>query len=444
MSDSPLYLVYKENIANLIKQKYPRIAQLSETTKKMIIEQLFWVQENTQFTPQADEIYQNGGIWQKHLHREIFRALSRIECMLLLHNINDENINSLYAEFVADQPANDRLTRDSFKVLSQLVAMLDDTQIDAQIRASLIASVTLSPRAKSMANERLGEGNYPYDSVMFSGRTIRLCGEIYPAYLSENEMVKKALWACFPDDNRHWRHAFFLENSGCLDALRMQVEGCKWENKTALGKEISEWLNYWLINALGFNGHIGNLEGSSFMTESVFQRTSMLNQSIERLLNEPELNVFEEYSNACLNFLKVTVNNPTIALLIVRTLNMANLFNRGDAETLEKYIRENQLLTMAEQHAGVFHSGKVATYLPGFLQNIAENGRSAMLLAAVNWASNAIERSDAEIVSFRLMDKKAIQQLIESKFNPDLFQINDKGEIGFSYVAALGPSFGHG
>jgi len=53
--------IYQKNITTLIESKYPRVKALDPTIKKMIIDQLFWVQENTQFTPQADTVYETNG-----------------------------------------------------------------------------------------------------------------------------------------------------------------------------------------------------------------------------------------------------------------------------------------------------------------------------------------------------------------------------------------------
>lgn len=426
--------LYEKNIHALIESKYRRINHLSIAIRKMIVDQLSWVQESTQFTPQADVLYQEGGVWQKHLHREIFRALSRIENMLLLHEVNEKNFDALYAEFTVDQLKTDKLSKESFAKLSRQFLVLNPAQIEAQIRASLIAAVTLSPQAIKRANDKLGKDNYPYDSVMFSGKTIAVCGEIYPVYVSAEQEVQGILRACFPDDNRHWRHAFFLENFSCLDVLKEQVGICTPENRDQLKINISVWLNYWLINALGFNGHTGTLQGSSFMTESVFQRTMMLNQVIEMLFDRPGLDVFGKYSNLCLEYLNVTVDNAALAIFVVRALNMANLFNQTDAAALAAYVRNDELLLeIVKHHDDVFKSGKVATYLPGFLQNIfsAVDGdkKFETLLSAIDWTSTIIEHSEAKIVSFRLMERGAIETLLTFNFDTAVFRINDKGEV---------------
>jgi len=352
--------------------------------------------------------------------------------MLLLHHVNEDNFDDLYAEFTVDQPEEDKLSKDSFAKLSARFHNLTPSQIDTQIRASVIAAITLSPKAQELATTRLGESSFPYDSVMFSGKTVTDCGDMYPIYKSAEPKVQIMLRFCFPDDNRHWRHAFFLENSSCLKKIQRKTTECDIDSKESLKEEISTWLTYWLINALGFNGHIGTLQGSSFMTESVFQRAMMLNETIDKLSEDSTVDVFKEYCILCLNYLNVKVLNPEIAILVVRTLNMANIFNVDAAKDLKQYIATQRLLPLAQHHNEVFKSGKIATYLPGFLQNVwaiaSTDKKIEILLHAISWASKVIENSDAPITSFRLVDKAKIEQLIDSGFS-DEPKINKKGEI---------------
>lgn len=135
--------IYEQNIKRLIAEKYKRIDDLPNKLKEEIIDQLFWVQENTKSTPQVNILYK-GGDWHQHLHREIFRALDRIESMLLLHSVTEENKAELYQEFISKQAKNESLSQEDFTVLSQQFIKETDGQIETHIRDGIIASVVLS------------------------------------------------------------------------------------------------------------------------------------------------------------------------------------------------------------------------------------------------------------------------------------------------------------
>ncbi len=431
LKNSLLKKVYEENVRLLIENKYQRVNKLPESTQKVLVEQLWWVQENTQFTPQADALYSQNSKWLNHLHREIPRALCRIEMLLLLRSCDSQNLASLYEEFTADQ-GNDKLSIESFLALSKMCQLMSETLLDAQIRASAIASVTLSPKAQKRANFFIGESKWPYDSVQFSGCTITLAGSMYTIYETADATVKEFIKFCFPNDSRHWRHAFFLENGTCLEALKEQIQQCSSvEEQANLQKNIQIWLDYWMINALGFEGHIKSMTGSHFMTESVFQRLQLLNASILKTLDDPKnFRVFEDYAAECLNLLKVDVINKSLALFIVRIANMANIFNPSDANQIRSAIQEHQLMEVIDAHQQVF-TKCIATYVPEFLQNIAQEASSSKhlsLIKALAWVTKVLGESTTPITSFRTADQSVRQTLLAHDFECK-FKINEQGEL---------------
>ena len=121
---------YKPNIKKLISEKYKRIDTLEQDLKDLIVEQLSWVQENTQFTLQADVVYQDGGQWQKHLHREIFRALSRIEEQRVVKALVGEQDNR-FAQF--DLINNFRYTSSKQEVKVNQQITFSDDELDARL-----------------------------------------------------------------------------------------------------------------------------------------------------------------------------------------------------------------------------------------------------------------------------------------------------------------------
>jgi hypothetical protein len=279
--------VFTQNLTRLMSEKYPLLhqrVQNNEALFHLLIEQLWWAQENPRFTPQDDVLYDGTGSWTACIHREVFRALSRIENFLLLCDTMPD-----YATFTADQASGERLTEKSFQQLVEQFKGLSETEIKVQICASLISAVSLSPSAMQAANLALGSSGYPHDTVQFSGRTASICMEIYPAGRGLNEAERQLLQACFPDDSRHWRHAFFLENANCLEPLRIQCKNSV--DKQGFQKIVNTWLHFWLINAFGFEGHMGTHRGVKYMTENFFVRSQLLNDAIISMLDNPTQDV---------------------------------------------------------------------------------------------------------------------------------------------------------
>lgn len=430
------YQIYHQNMNRLIKEKYHRLSKLPQDQYESILSQLYWVQENKIFTPQADALYDSNNAWTAHLNREICRALCRIEMLLLLRDVNDLNSEALYEEFTQEQNAGDKLKRESFLDLAAQMRKLSPTQVNAQISASVIASITLSPQAIQRANQHLGEGKWPYDSVQFSGYTIRQAGNLYPIYNTAAEDERLILQHCFPDDSRHWRHAFFLENITCLDPLKEQLKNThSAESKKSAVTECQNWLTYWLINALGFEGHVKNMQGSHFMTESVFQRAMVLNNNIQLLVEKEDLqlDVLAEYSQDCLKKLAITIHNPRVAIFIMKLANMTNIFDKENVAEIYNCIKKENFLGACDLDYTVFYDlKKIATYVPGFLQNVyhqaPEGEKIACIVKALHWANTVIESSVHTTTSFRTVDKVQCKMLMDNNFEV-YHSINEKGEI---------------
>ncbi len=425
--------IYFKNIESLITEKYKRIKGLPEKQYLNILSQLYWVQENKRFTPQADALYDKKNNWATHLNREILRALCRIEMLLLLREVNEANCSELYEEFTAEQCIGDRLQIESFRELARQMQQLNTTQVNAQIYASVIASLTLSPKAIEQANQRLGN-NWPYDSVQFSGRTVRKAGDLYPIYSAATEDERLVIQHCFPDDQRHWRHAFFLENLICLDPIKEQLSKCdSLGYRQSVEIECNNWLTYWLINALGFEGHVKSMQGSHFMTESVFQRAILLNENIQLFLNKPELDILSEYSQACLKKLELNVHNQMLAIFITKLANMTNIFNKKSVTEIYTHIKDQNLLDFCKLDHRIFSDlKKIATYVPGFLQNIyrkaPEEKKIASIVMAMHWANTVIENAEYAITSFMNMNEELCGMLIDNNFAVNI-SLNQKGEV---------------
>ncbi|MBN1684617.1 MAG: hypothetical protein JW855_04195 [Gammaproteobacteria bacterium] len=432
--------IYQENMNSLIIEKYPYITELSETLSTIIISQLRWVQENPEFTPQADSLYEENGEWQLQIHREIFRALSSIENLLLLRrvgglsstgesiNIDEETKELLYRQFMQEQPETSRLSRESFESLVTWACDLSAEEVEAQIRARLIAAVALSPAAKKIL-KRLSIENYPEDGVPFSTFTMDVCPNIYPCFSSASESVQALMKTFFFP--AHWRHAFFLENSSCLSNLLHQIREGNISEET-----VRRWENYWTVNLLGFNGHIGSLTGSAFMTESVYQRSQFLNQAMSQYLENPETDILHTYCQSCLQYLGIEIGASNLAIYLVRLMLLTNLFNPNFAKKFKKYLEEELISQTIQTHYEVFASHKTATYLPAFFQNIVDvlsqmelqSDLRPTLIEAMDWLNHTINQSQNSNISFRRMGKKEVKKLIEKRFSCD-GEINEHGEV---------------
>lgn len=419
-------LAYLTNMETLISSHYPRISDLPEELLTLIINQLDWVQQNTQFTPQASVIYdaddKNVNI-SNHLNREILRALTRIEMLLLITQTDLNHADQLdqnYRIFTQDQPETEKISYYDFCMLIKEFRLIDQ-EIDAQIRATLIGAVTLSPTAKNLVAQSKYAKDCPYDSVQFSGFTMTLMPEMYPAFSSASKKVQQLIILAFPNDKQHWRHMFYLENNSAFQDF---------ERANMSPEAMSFWKHYWLINAFGFNGHI-KLGSAVFFDKSVALRANLLHEAMELRAQNMSINTAKTYATLCAKHLKINANEDQ-ALLLTRIMTMINLMTPTDAKNmynaLQKYPDHQDLV---ELHKITFHTETMVTYLPALLFNVwSLNHQMSEVIAAFHWANKIIpEWAHDNPLSFRLMDRIAVQNLIACEFSHDSIAINERGEI---------------
>jgi hypothetical protein len=414
--------VYFRNINALINEHFPTVLTLDSNTQALIVEQLTWVQQNDEFTSQASVEYNGTHHFSKHLHRETFRALTRIEQLLLLNDAN----NDWYQQFVFHQASN-KLSKANYGQL-QSYLKINSVELDALIRATLIASVPLSPEAKSQMKLNFSTLIYPNDSVLFSGFTIQHCPQMYPAYASASEDAKTLIRYCFPNDARHWRHMFYLENQAAFDALIKAKSD---------PKELRFWKLYWLVNAIGMDGHISvNSEGkvafvgARFFDQSVHDRAMWLDRAIDKNIEK----VAEVYSSITLSELEIETQ-PEEANLLCRILTMTNRISPKDARevndslmSIDTDIRSN----IIHSHSAAFSRKDISvTYLPALLDNlwkISRNNRH-LLLCMNLYSQLALQHNTKDPLSLRLIDRKALEKLIEVNFDIKAVNLNEKSEV---------------
>ena len=432
---------YLTNMETLLSTHYPRLSNLPEELLTLIIEQLDWVQQNTAFTPQASVIYDasdNKINISNHLNREILRALTRIEMLLLITqtDINDpEQIAQSYQIFTQDQRESEKLSFPDFcRVINEF--KINDVELDAQIRAVLIGAVTLSPTANAILAQTQYAKQYPYDSVQFSGFTVTLTPEMYPAYSSASSEVQRLIHFAFPNDKQHWRHMFYLENNSAFQDF---------ERANLSSEALSFWKRYWLINAFGFNGHI-KMDSAVFFDDSVALRANLLHAAMDTHLQSPAINTAITYANLCAKQLKIKASEDE-ALLLTRMMTMTNLMTPVAAssmyQALQEYSDRDALLQL---HKQTFKSTILVTYLPALLFNVwSFRHQMSDVIAAFHWANRIISGfTHNNPLSFRTMDRAAVEILIAFQFSDEALAINEKGEVSAQVPPILQKTKGSG
>ncbi len=425
---------YLTNMETLISTHYPRIASLPEGMLSLIIEQLDWVQHNTDFTPQASVIYDasdNKVNISNHLNREILRALTRIEMLLLVVQTdikNTDQISKSYEAFTKDQSESEKL---SFKDFSCLLDefQLDEDEVDGQIRAVLIGAATLSPAAKYYVAQTEYAKQYPYDSVQFSGFTVTLMPAMYPAYSSASQKVQRLIHFAFPNDRQHWRHMFYLENNSAFQDF---------ERARASSETVSFWKRYWLINAFGFNGHI-KLNSAVFYDNSVALRARLLHAAMDAHYQDPTKSTAVTYAKLCANELKIDANEDE-ALLLTRVMTMINLMTPTAASNMYKALQEYpERDSLVQLHKQTFQSDLLVTYLPALLYNVwSVRHQESDVISAFHWANKIIPGfRHNNPLSFRTMNRPAVEILIASEFSDAALVINEKGEVSAREIPDL-------
>lgn len=426
---------YLTNMETLISTHYPRISNLPEDILTLIIEQLDWVQQNTEFTPQASVIYDasdNKVNISNHLNREILRALTRIEMLLLVAQTdfnNPEEVGESYKRFTKDQRESEKL---SYKDFCQLLGefQISESELDAQIRAVLIGAATLSPIAKAFLAQTQYAKQYPYDSVQFSGFTVTLVPTMYPAYTRASTEVQRLIHFAFPNDKQHWRHMFYLENNSAFQDF---------ERANLSADSLSFWKRYWLINAFGFNGHI-KMDSAVFFDDSVALRANLLHEAMDIHLRDFTKNTAVTYANLCAKHLEINANEDE-ALLLTRVMTMTNLMTPVAASNmytaLHEYPDREALLQL---HKQTFKSDILVTYLPALLFNVwSIRQKASDVIAAFHWANKIIPSfTHNNPLSFRTMTRSAVEILIASQFSETSLVINEKGEVSARELPPLG------
>ncbi len=417
--------VYRHNVNLWLEQFHPYLTTQIKTffgTESSLLEevlkQLEWSQAFKKFTPQADTLKDPNGPntkWSAHLNREVFRALVRISWRLQLQQLdlnNSQQTQEAYTRFIANQPDDNQLSKNSFITMCRRFQRLTRKQVEGIIRATVIASVPLTPEAKRQAALHLEE-KHPHDSVQFSNLTVsKALTTMYPI-ASEDKAVNQTILACFPSDiTVHWRHAVLLESFTSTKALIAFAQQAK--RPTLL-----DFLDYWETNALGMNGHV-DMTGAQYCSDSFIARSQIVRELLVTLNQGKQINFLQEYAKRALQLANITPSSqPGFNEFIVGLLSAIDAFHGDQAEQIVKLLQTDTdkwqaLIDLSNEN----FQHKSATYVPGIMQNLVtlSNGDIEILLKGYEWIQKAIADSEQQNVSFFAFKSTQWEQLISNNF----------------------------
>ncbi len=262
------------------------------------IEQLAWVIENPQATPEMES---KGFI--ETIHREIPRSLARLYSLQLLRRGSAED----YQTFIAPQSSN-ILSNTSFAILSDMVQKLDKESYEILEAAAIISAVTLSPKAIEKAASIIKEP-LSTDSVQFLSQTAPYADKIYPL---AKEVIEKyrsstAKFETVFMPNSHLRHMMY--NEGSLSMYSHISNGIA--HAQIDREKLNLWYCHWTANIAGFRGHLAP-EGSLYLDQNTFMAMNRLKAILDDMLQGVSVNPMQAYLKSRAEWLGLNTltNNP--------------------------------------------------------------------------------------------------------------------------------------
>ncbi|MGY0217988.1 hypothetical protein ACWJJH_11510 [Endozoicomonadaceae bacterium StTr2] len=269
----------------------PRLQQYLKATfpnnelilDRPMLEQLAWVEGSAYRTSEMD-----ASSGELTVHREIPRAMSRIFCIRQLREGKPEN----YTAFVAPQPEDGRLTRESFNHLSALMRRLSDAEYTALEASVILSSVTLSNSSLQQARKAIPEIELPNDTVQFLATTAPYAKAVYPlaaACEKQCPAINTLLTTLFLPDT-HFRHMLYVEGGvGMYQHLGRLIS-----QKQITRSGLDLWYAGWVANITGFRGHLSP-HGSLYLTEDTYQSMQQLKLGLDRMLLQPGYTPLADY-----------------------------------------------------------------------------------------------------------------------------------------------------
>ncbi len=363
--ENSAFQIYLDNIQEYIKQQ--NLTPLTPTE----IKQLYAVQTNTQFTPQAAVRYNGKHPWVAHLHRDVQRTIVRIHFLEILSQ--QKNALSAYEEFTQHQ--EDKCSLSEFKKLKDRFEKHSSEQTKALRVATIIQAITLSPQILKKAQASLPV--IEYDSVRFSCQTAQLCPKIYDIW-PEDDKTQSWVKTCFPYDKGpqlHLRHIYFSEgNKGMWEFLRKKIVA-----REMTSQQLDFWIDYWYLDLIGFEGHINSKK--PYLNKQVLEKIQTITNTLHHLFIDPSYNVLANYfikeqerldlKNHALE-LKLSFPDE-VYLLATHLALMLNLSSKDDAKIkglLLGLSTVKNLDLLAQKYASYIQKCSLTTtYQPAFVNN---------------------------------------------------------------------------
>jgi len=392
---------------------------------KLVVKQLSWLPETVIHTSDSNAKLSSSD----KFNIEVKRALSRWNNLKLLQEGNQ----TAYRNFVLKQPESEKLNFATFQIISQLIKNLSPSAYEA-VTASCF--ITMTDKAKRFARE---EGiAYSEDSEKFLTDTITKCPSIYPLWDEISSGAKALMPYVFLKDT-HARHMLYTEGGNNMFAVLK--EGIK--NRQISKEQYEVWFCRWLINIVGFRGHV-EPAGSIYFTQNTADCLMDLKNELDKLWINSDYDVMEGYLKKRAERLKVK------SLFLSHLASQMRLYSPEEGAELQKWFdgigEEMRSKYEAEFRQFCEQTKITSTYGPAVLDtlrdlgcSIAERAEIYSLIRSSTVATyqQAIEsgkvKSDTPLC-FRSMALKAnLQQIIEQyragKISSEDFSIKSDGDI---------------
>ncbi len=427
-------VAYHKNLHKWLSDFYPDLKQLivntlgeSSTLFEDIERQLEWCQKNKKFTPQAASLFNPDDPedrWPQHLNREVFRALVRVSWALRLYQCETTDINSLMQAhnlFIANQPKGNKLPLNDFIIMIDQIKSLNLKQLEAVLRATVVASVPLSADARYHADKH--NINYPIDSIKFSHATVSdgNLTRVYPI-ASRDVSINGMIESCFP--LAHWRHGVLMENYSSLANLQRFAE-------TASSEQLNEFIVYWMINSIGMNGH-KDMRGAQYCTRTFIWRVRELNNILVKIHGNPsKYDLQTEYVTSCLNAFHVPISkNSELNMFSMALLSAVDGFDKATIQQLSTSINETpKKYTQLAALTTTNFASKEVTYVPGVMTNAKKILAWSECLEFYGWMQKVIASSDKNYLSFFRIGVAEIQQVKNCGFSLGNVTVTDDGTV---------------
>lgn len=341
-------------IEEYVKEAFPDIDTEAIPLFPDYVEQLSWLLENTVYTSESSAKLASNDDWRLI---EPKRAISRLYTALLLNKGDAE----AYKKFVQEQPEEDKLNPDSFKRLDYIKRLSSTAREAVYASGFFVKSKIADDLAKDAGIQA------SVDSEIFLTDTITQRPNIYPIYRKLSTEAKNFLSIAFLRDT-HLRQ--MLSAEGGRNMFKVLRELIKSGEITR--EEYEVWFARWIVNIGGFRGHV-NEKGSIYLTQKVANTIFALKESLDKLWENADYDVFSDYLQKRADWLGLGGDN----LYLAHIAALADLHTKEEGIELQNWFNTFSLKKQNELKEGFeqFCDCKVTpTYTPGVITTLKDLG----------------------------------------------------------------------